>query len=236
MTSNANLILFLVSHEWATWVRSYMQREMKKGHKVLFRYHGKNIMCRVTEVGAHIIILSLSPRPAHTFPFHREVSNHPSEFGTALYTVQWPVNSNDPKEVKSKKSVPRKYLKFPLPRFPKTWADWLVNELNLYGGQAEVWKLFFLTCITPSASNSYVRTLRLLGDAIGCSSCCKSYLLTITYTLKGLMGKYTDMDHRSVTIASSSSFLLLGHRILAEEFHVKERPVDSVPDFSVSSQ
>jgi len=115
MTSNANLILFLVSHEWATWVRSYMQREMKKGHKVLFRYHGKNIMCRVTEV-----------------------SNHPSEFGTALYTVQWPVNSYDPKEVKSKKSVPRKYLKFPLPRFPKTWADWLVNELNLYGGQAEV--------------------------------------------------------------------------------------------------
>lgn len=50
------------------------------------------------------------------------------------------------------------------------------------------------------------------------------------------MGKYTDMDHRSVTIASSSSFLLLGHRILAEEFHVKERPVGSVPDFSVSSQ
>ena len=146
ITLRMNMIIYLVSHQWAKWKRAFLGRSPKIGDKMLLRYHDGDVPCRVVKVSCTCDSSSdsLFPRSFvllaylifQSFKPHCQISQ------AGLFTVRWPPEKKDLKpgeKMRAKRSIPRESLRFPDVRFPRSWANWLVQHLNLVeGGTAEV--------------------------------------------------------------------------------------------------
>jgi len=127
LSQTSNLIIYLVSHEWEVWVQKDLARLPTVGDKMMFRHGDQEVSCRVVQVtkGAD----------------HPNVPNYASHPDLALYAVRWPPDKADlkPGEQMQIRRCPRNYLRFRPRKFPRSWAVWLVDRLNLVeGGVAEV--------------------------------------------------------------------------------------------------
>lgn len=127
LSEASNLIIYLVSHEWEEWVRNDIARSPVLGDKLLFRHVDREVPCRVVKI-----------TKGKDHPNIPKYVNHP---GLVLYTIRWPPSETDLKQGEKMqiRHCPRDYLRFRRRKFPRSWAVWLVDHLNLVeGGVAEV--------------------------------------------------------------------------------------------------
>jgi len=127
LSETANYVIYLVSHEWEEWVQNDQARLPIPGHKMLFRQGDQEMLCRVVKV-----------TKGADHPNNSKYTSHPE---LALYTIRCPPDKTDlkPGEIMKVHRCPRNYLRFRRRKFPRSWAVWLVDHLNLVeGGVAEV--------------------------------------------------------------------------------------------------
>ena len=151
LSETANYVIYLVSHEWEKWVQNDQARLPIPGHKMLFRQGDQEMLCRVVKVSncpsacyawylSHHASWNLhfQVTKGADYPNNSKYTSHPE---LALYIIRCPPDKTDlkPGEIMKVYRCPRNYLRFRRRKFPRSWAVWLVDHLNLVeGGVAEV--------------------------------------------------------------------------------------------------